>query len=271
MAKTLEDALGISVHKSRQPGMVGFAKYIMMQVFPLMKHSHPPFFEILYDPSYRAIAYLVVHDGAKADKSLESSLLVRLVNKTRKQYVADKIEEYDVFEAQSLLALTDKVPFPHNEISETAVKNSPKELRDYIELNMRKEKDRFVYINHPHLQEIAGELRSAYARHGNERISVEVAVPEGFSSVKEVKIQARVVSPPNAAKLREAFEETLLKYNASQRLKELGAVCVGLGLPNDWDFNCPSAYTIPTMAGYNTFNVGANAGPAARAEKLIKS
>jgi hypothetical protein len=135
---------------------------------------------------------------------------------------------------------------------------------------MRKEKDRFVYINHPHLQEIAGELRSAYARHGNEKISVEVAVPEGFSAVKEVKIQARVISPPNAANLREAFEETLLKYNASQRLKELGAVCMGLGLPNDWDFNCPAAYKIPTMIEYCTVNVGANAGPAARAEKLIK-
>lgn len=271
MTKTLEDALGLSAYKDRQPGMVGFAKYIMMQIFPQMKHSHPPFFEVIYDPSCRSVAYLVVHDGASASKVFEKSLLVRMVNKTRQQYVDDKVALYDVFEAQSLLALTDKVPFPHKEIPETDIKDLSKELKAYIALNMRKEKDRFVYINHPSLQDLAGELRSAYARHGNEKIAVEVVVPEGFSSVKEVKIQARVVQPKNAAWLKKAFEEILVKYDASHRLKELGAVCMGLGLPGDWDFNCPTAYKIPTMDGYITANVGANAGPPARAEKFLRS
>ena len=270
MTKTLEDALGISAHRSRQPGMVGFAKYVMMQIFPRMKHSHPPFFELIYDIGHKALAYLVVHDGASADKSFENSLLIRLVNELKIQELDEATEYWDVFEAQSLLALTDRIPPPHDKVRMSDVVNPSKALSGYFAMNTKTESGYFVYISHPNLQQIAAGLRSAYAQHAMDRISVNVVVPEGFSSTKEVNVQAKVISPSNAVRLREAFEEVLVKYDAVQRLGELGAICMGLSLPGDWDFNCPAAYNIPTMDGYISANVGMNAGPPAHAGKLFR-
>ncbi len=271
MTKTLEGALEISPHRDRQPAMVGFTKYIMMQVFPRMKHSHPPFFEVIYDTSHRTLAYLVVHDGASPDKSLQNSLLLRLVNEQRQRDVGNAIEHWDVFEAQSLLALTDKIPFPHNRLARKDVPNPSNDVIAFLKRNTREESGDFVYVNHLQLKEIAAELRSSYAQHANEKISVEVVIPEGFSAIRDIRVQASVIPPPNAHRLRTCFEEILVKYKARERLNEVGAACMGLSLPGDWDFNCPAAYTVPTMNGYVTANVGINAGPPARAEKFIKS
>ncbi len=251
--------------------MIGFVKYIMMQVFPRMKHSHPPFFEVIYDTSHRTLAYLVVHDGASADKSLQNSLLLRLVNEQRQRDVGSATEHWDVFEAQSLIALTDQIPFPYNTIARKDVPHPSNDVIAYLKRNTREENGDFVYVNHQHLNEICAELRGAYSQNANEKIPVEVVVPEGFSSVKDIRVQASVIPPPNAHRLRSSFEEILVKYKACERLNDVGATCMGLNLPGDWDFNCTTKYSIPTMNGYMTSNVGMNAGPPARAEKLIKS
>ena len=44
MSQTLEEELGLSSDKNEQPQLVAFAKHMIMQIYPSMKHDHPHFF-----------------------------------------------------------------------------------------------------------------------------------------------------------------------------------------------------------------------------------